>query len=141
VTWSDLPTNLRTVLGAARLVTGVPPVAGIFMTLLLAFLVKVLALALGKPLQYHAPAAQVAHLAPPQTTVVQLPDGAYGQPPVYGQMPTWAPSQIRQTRQPVAAGELGEATKRRQVETYLATLSPDQLGRLAGVGPRPPPAS
>src|SRR6266487_2247871 len=122
MSWSELPTNLRTVLGAAlllvigvaiasftlmvlfgaltvwfnvarvpadwRLVTAVPPVAGIFMTLLIAFLLKVLALALGKPMQYHAPTAQAGYLAPPQTTVVQLPDGSYGVPgspfPGYG---------------------------------------------------------
>ncbi len=143
--------NIERVPAQWRLVTGVPPVAGIFMTLLIAFLVKVLALALGKPMQYHAPAAQVAHLAPPQTTVVQLPDGTYGLPgsPVpgygpgpygpaapYGQTPTWAPSQIQQTGQPSGNGELAEATKRQQVEAYLAVLGPDQLQRLAGLGPK-----
>jgi hypothetical protein len=128
--------NIARVPASWRLVTGVPPVAGIFMTLLIAFLVKVLALALGKPLQYHAPTTPIAHLAPPQTTVVQLPDGTYGPPTLYGQLPTWAPSQIQQTRQPSGGGELGEATKRRQVEAYLATLGSVQLGRLAGLGPK-----
>ena len=33
-------------------------------------------------------------------------------------------------------GELAEATKRRQVEAHLAGLDPDQLGRLAGLGPK-----
>ena len=33
-------------------------------------------------------------------------------------------------------GELAEATKRRQVEAYLAALDPDQLGRLTTLGPR-----
>jgi hypothetical protein len=143
--------NIERVPAQWRLVTGVPPVAGIFMTLLIAFLVKVLALALGKPMQYHAPAAQVAHLAPPQTTVVQLPDGTYGlpgsprpgygpggwgPPALYGQTPTWGPSQIQQTGQPSGDGELTEATKRHQVEAYLAVAGPDQLQRLAGLGPK-----
>jgi hypothetical protein len=33
-------------------------------------------------------------------------------------------------------GELAEATKRHQVEAYLAALGPDQLGRLTTLGPR-----
>jgi hypothetical protein len=128
------------------------------MTLLIAFLMKVLALALGKPMIYNAPSAQVAHLAPPQTTVVQLPDGSYGMPgspfpgygagmpappALYGQNPSWAPSQIPQTGQPAVEGngpngngELAEVTKRRQVEAHLAGLGADQLDRLNGLGPR-----
>jgi hypothetical protein len=139
-----------------RLVTGVPPVAGIFMTLLIAFLVKVLALALGKPMVYDTPPPQQASLAPPQTTVVRLPDGSYGLPgspaagygaaggygpPMpWGQMPTWAPSQLAQTGQPAVEGGGGveqvEATKRRQVEAHLAALDNGQLNRLASLGPR-----
>jgi hypothetical protein len=37
---------------------------------------------------------------------------------------------------PSGNGELAEATKRRQVETYLTGLDSDQLGRLAGLGPK-----
>jgi hypothetical protein len=33
-------------------------------------------------------------------------------------------------------GELPEATKRHQVEAYLAALGSDQLGRLTTLGPR-----
>jgi hypothetical protein len=33
-------------------------------------------------------------------------------------------------------GELTEATKRHQVEAYLAALDPAQLGRLTTLGPR-----
>ena len=33
-------------------------------------------------------------------------------------------------------GEPSEATKRHQVEAYLAALGPDQLGRLTTLGPR-----
>jgi hypothetical protein len=58
--------------------------------------------------------------------------------PVYGQVPSWAPSQLGQNGQPAVAGdgEPPEATKRRQVEAYLAALGPDQLGRLTTLGPR-----
>jgi hypothetical protein len=50
-------------------------------------------------------------------------------------MPTWAPSQLDQNGQPAVAGD-GDATKRHQVEAYLAALDPDQLGRLTTLGPR-----
>jgi hypothetical protein len=36
----------------------------------------------------------------------------------------------------VGGEELAEATKRHQVEAYLATLGSQQLGRLGGLGPR-----
>jgi hypothetical protein len=57
---------------------------------------------------------------------------------VYGQVPSWAPSQLAQNGQPAVAGdgEPPEATKRRRVEAYLAALGPDQLGRLTTLGPR-----
>ena len=36
----------------------------------------------------------------------------------------------------VGNGDQAEATKRQQVEAYLATLSPEERGRLATLGPR-----
>jgi hypothetical protein len=135
--------NIERVPASWRLVTAVPPLAGIFMTLLIAFLVKVLALALGKPMQYHAPAAQVAHLAPPQTTVVQLPDGSYGVPGgpfsgygagtfppqgAFGQMP----SPPRPGTPQLGHAEVDEATKRQAVEMYLSGLGAEQLGVATG---------
>jgi Protein of unknown function (DUF2637) len=135
--------NVARVPAQWRLVTAVPPVAGIFMTLLIAFLVKVLALALGKPMQYHAPTAQIAHLALPQTTVVQLPDGSYGVPGspfagygagtfppqgAFGQMPSPAGPGTPQ----IGPAEVDEATKRRAVEMYLSGLSAEQLGVATG---------
>jgi hypothetical protein len=66
--------------------------------------------------------------------------GGYGPPAAFGQSSSWAPSQIQQTGQPAEVsngnGDLAEATKRRQVETYLAGLTPDQLQRLGGLGPK-----
>ncbi|HEY2959694.1 MAG TPA: DUF2637 domain-containing protein [Actinomycetota bacterium] len=126
-----------------RLVTAVPPVAGIFMTLLIAFLVKVLALALGKPMQYHAPAVEAAYLAPPQTTVMRLPDGSYGMPgspfPGYGAGTFPPQGAFGQMPSPPGPGtpqlghaEVDEATKRRAVELYLSGLSAEQLGVATG---------
>ena len=124
------------------------PVASILVTLGLAYLLKMLAAASG---------AAAIHLAPPtlepnrivragdvlQGELVRDPQvpGPYGlfpPHPVYGQVPSWAPSQLAQNGQPTVAGdgEPPEATKRRQVEAYLAALGPDQLGRLTTLGPR-----
>jgi hypothetical protein len=117
------------------------PVASILVTLGLAYLLKMLAAASG---------AAAIHLAPPATEpnrIVrhadvlhgelvrdpQVPDG--GAPTPYGQMPTWAPSQLDQNGQPAVAGD-GEATKRHRVEAYLAALDPSQLRRLTTLGPR-----
>src|SRR6266536_18399 len=122
-----------------RLVTAVPPVAGIFMTLLLSFLLKVLALATGKTMVYEAPPPQAGYLMAPQTTVVQLPDGSYGVPGspfpgyragtfppqgAFGQMPS-----SEGVRNPqIGHAEIDDATKRRAVEMYLSHLTADQLG-------------
>jgi Protein of unknown function (DUF2637) len=112
------------------------PVASILVTLGLAYLLKMLAAASG---------AAAIHLAPPPlepNRIIRAGDVLHGElvrdseaPRPYGQMPTWAPSQLDQNGQPAVAGD-GEATKRRQVEAYLAALGPDQLGRLTTLGPR-----
>jgi len=57
----------------------------------------------------------------------------------YLRLPSWAPSQLDQNGYPTGVsgnGELAEATKRRQVEAYLAALGPGQLSRLTTLGPR-----
>jgi Protein of unknown function (DUF2637) len=133
---------------SVRLIALAVPVASILVTLGLAYLLKMLAAASG---------AAAIHLAPPATEpnrIVRHADVLQGElvrdrqapgapdlfppHPVYGQMPSWAPSQSGQNGQPAAAsgGALPEATKRRQVEAYLAALGPDQLGRLTTLGPR-----
>jgi hypothetical protein len=124
------------------------PVASILVTLGLAYLLKMLAAASG---------AAAIHLAPPDqgpNRIVRESDVLHGElvrdpqasgapelyppHPVYGQVPSWAPSQHGQNGQPAVAGdgELAEATKRRQVEAYLAALGPEQLGHLTTLGPR-----
>jgi hypothetical protein len=124
------------------------PVASILVTLGLAYLLKMLAAASG---------AAAIHLAPPDqgpNRIVRAGDVLQGElvrdpraagphelfppHPVYGQVPSWAPSQHDQNGQPAVAGggQLTEATKRHQVEAYLAALGPDQLAHLTALGPR-----
>ena len=124
------------------------PVASILVTLGLAYLLKMLAAASG---------AAAIHLAPPAlepNRIVRAGDVLHGElvrdpqaagppelfppHPVSGQSPSWGPSQPGQTAQPATDGdrELAEATKRHQVEAYLAALDPDQLARLTTLGPR-----
>jgi Protein of unknown function (DUF2637) len=120
------------------------PVASILVTLGLAYLLKMLAAASG---------VEAIHLAPPplepnrivgkgdvlQGELVRDPQapGPYGAAGAWGQMPSWAPSQLSQNGQPAASdGELAEATKRHQVEAYLAALGSDQFGHLTALGPR-----
>src|SRR5215218_7800816 len=127
------------------------PVASMLVTLFLAYLLKMLAAASG---------AAAIHLAPPDQApnrIVRAGDVLQGElvrdpqapdapelfppHPVYGMVPSWAPSQPGQNGHPAVAsgaggGEASEATKRHQVEAYLAALGPDQLGRLTALGPR-----
>jgi hypothetical protein len=117
------------------------PVASILVTLGLAYLLKMLAAASG---------AAAIHLAPPPlepNRIVRAGDVLQGElvrdpqvPGATGQVPSWAPSQLDQNGHPAVAGrgdgETSEATKRRQVEAYLAALGPDQLARLTTLGPR-----
>jgi hypothetical protein len=104
-----------------------------------------------------ASGAAAIHLAPPDqgpNRIVRNADVLHGElvrdpqapgapelfpaHPVYGQVPSWAPSQHGQNGQPTVAGDgaLAEVTKRHQVEAFLAALGPDQLGRLTTLGPR-----
>jgi hypothetical protein len=116
------------------------PVASILVTLGLAYLLKMLAAASGAAAIHLAPPALEPNRIVRHSDVLhgelvresQVPDGA---PTPYGKMPTWAPSQLDQYGQPAVAGD-GDATKRHQVEAYLAALGPDQLGRLTTLGPR-----
>jgi hypothetical protein len=124
------------------------PVASILVTLGLAYLLKMLAAASG---------AAAIHLAPPAlepNRIVRHADVFHGElvrdpqtpsapelfppHPLYGQVPSSAPSQHGQNGQPAVAGheKAAEATKRHQVEAYLAALDPDQLEHLTTLGPR-----
>jgi hypothetical protein len=144
--------NVTRVPNEVRLITAVPPVASILMTLGLAYLMKMLTTISGGVQSYQAPPPVYGMLGAPGGPIrgaiwrpgvdpyaMPSPD-PYGQPALYGQNPSWAPSQIQQTGQPPEVldgnGDQAEATKRRQVEAHLAALGPDQLGRLNGLGPR-----
>jgi hypothetical protein len=117
------------------------PVASILVTLGLAYLLKMLAAASGVAAIHLAPPATgpnpiIRHSDVLQGELVRAPEASGAS----GQVPSWAPSQLGQNGQPAVAGsgdrELAEATKRHQVEAYLAALGPDQLGRLTTLGPR-----
>jgi hypothetical protein len=138
---THVPTQVRPIALAV-------PVASILVTLGLAYLLKMLAAASG---------VEAIHLAPPPLEphrIVRKPDvlhgelvrdpeapgvasSPYGVAGVWRQVPSWAPSQLGQNgQQPVNDGDQVEATKRHQVEAYLAALDSDQLGRLTALGPR-----
>jgi len=125
------------------------PVASILVTLGLAYLLKMLAAASGAEAIHLAPPPAEPHRIVAKGDVLQGelvrdpkvpgdPTGLYGAVGAWGQMPSWAPSQLGPNGQPAAGGdgELPAATKRRQVEAYLAALDPGQLGRLTTLGPR-----
>jgi hypothetical protein len=95
------------------------PVASILVTLGLAYLLKMLAAASGAAAIHLAPPAAepnriVRHSDVLHGELVRDPQVPGGAPAPYGQMPTWAPSQLDQNGQPAVAGD-GEATKRHQV--------------------------
>jgi hypothetical protein len=137
-------------------VAALPPILMMVSFQVLISIVKWVMLHLGRPLNSAAALSPTGYPGPAPAALYrpdQAPYGAfppgppgylpgpYGPPALYGQNPSWAPSQIPQTGQPMEVangpgGELTEATKRRQVETHLAALGPDQLGRLAGLGPK-----
>ena len=118
--------------------------ASILVTLGLAYLLKMLVAASGAAAIHLAPPALepnriVRHSDVLQGELVRDPQVPAGAPGAYGQMPSWAPSQLGQNGQ-LGDGngdrELPEATKRHQVEAYLAALDPSQLGHLTTLGPR-----
>jgi hypothetical protein len=125
------------------------PVASILVTLGLAYLLKMLAAASGTEAIHLAPPAPEPHRIVRHTDVLhgelvrdpQAPSdgsGPSGTAGAWGQMPSWAPSQLPQNGPQAVAGDgaLAEATKRHQVEAYLAALESEQLGRLTALGPR-----
>jgi uncharacterized protein DUF2637 len=131
--------NIERVPAPWRMVTAVPPLAGIFMTLLIAYLLKEVVLrALGRTLAYTAPPMQAGALGAPQTTVMRLPDGSYGVPVeafsgygagtlppqgAYGEMPS-------QSAQPSGQNGHDRGWKGEQTREYLATLGSGELAAM-----------
>ena len=121
--------NVERVPAEWRVVTALPPVAGIFMTLLISFLLKVFARVTGKAMTFDAPPPAVGTVGALQATAVRLPDGSYGVPGSsfagYGGG-TFPPSGAFGQR------ELDEASLRAAVEMYLSGLTPEGLGVATG---------
>ncbi len=137
---------------ARCVVASLPPLLMIVSFQVLISIVKWVMLHLGRPLNS---AAVLSPTGMPGMLHGPVP-GAYGPalewPGAYGELPPgqypaagwpgeqlarWAPSQTPQDGHAgVGNGDQSEATKRRQVEAYLAGLGAEQAGRLASLGPR-----
>jgi hypothetical protein len=139
--------NVERVPAQWRMVTAIPPLAGIFMTLLIAYLLKVFARITGRAWHHDAPPPAYGSLGVPGSPIqgaVWRPDavpygvpgspfagyGAGTWPPQgpFGQMPSVPQQPTPQVGHAVPAGELPEATKRRAVEMYLSGLPAEQVG-------------
>ena len=125
------------------------PVASILVTLGLAYLLKMLAAASGAAAIHLAPPATGAQPHRPQrATCCMASSSATPRSPAptscsrptrsMGRCPAGRLRNTAKTgsRRWPATAQLPEATKRHQVEAYLAALGPDQLGRLTTLGPR-----
>jgi Protein of unknown function (DUF2637) len=130
--------NVERVPSEWRMVTAIPPIAGIFMTLLIAYLVKMLARVTGTAWEHDAPPAAYGMLGAPGSPLqgaVWRPD-AYPQPmppawAPYGQMPSPATSN---NGHPGIAAEASEGVKRDRIRAYLSRLSgrPESLAIATG---------
>jgi hypothetical protein len=135
--------NVERVPAEWRVVTALPPVAGIFMTLLIAFLLKVFARVTGKAMTFDAPPPAVGTVGALQATAVRLPDGSYGVPGssfagygagtfppsgAFGHLPSASPPGNGH----IGQRELDEASLRAAVEMYLSGLTPEGLGVATG---------
>jgi Protein of unknown function (DUF2637) len=135
--------NVERVPAQWRMVTAIPPLAGIFMTLLIAFLLKVFARITGKAWHHEAPPLAYGSLGAPGSPIqgaVWRPDAMPGSPfPGYGAgtyPPSGAFGQVPSSGQPgipqIGQAEMPEEAKRRVVEMYLSGLSAEQLGVATG---------
>lgn len=119
------------------MVTAIPPIAGIFMTLLIAYLVKMLARVTGTPWEHAPPPpayGSIGGYGSPIQGAVWRPEGApYGAPAPwgpYGQMPS--PPTSTNGHPGIGAGALEDGnnpggTKRALIDMYLSGLTPEQL--------------
>ena len=139
---THVPTQVRPIALAV-------PVASILVTLGLAYLLKMLAAASGAAAIHLAPPDQGAQPhRPRRATCSMASSSATPRPPAplscsrrtrsTGRCPAGRLRNTAKTgsRRWPATASCSEATKRHQVEAYLAALDPDQLGRLTTLGPR-----
>jgi Protein of unknown function (DUF2637) len=115
--------NVATVPAQWRLITGTPPAAGILMTLLIAYLVKLMARVTGTAWEHHAPPPAYGMLGAPGSPIqgaMWRPDGVphfeAGPWAPYGQMPSPPTSTLGQNGH-------GEEVKRERIRAYLSRLS------------------
>jgi hypothetical protein len=134
--------NVERVPAEWRMVTAIPPLAGIFMTLLVAYLVKILARVTGTAWEHHAPPPTLGYLGAPGSPLqgaVWRPEGAGLYPGInppgawgpYGQMPSPPASTLGQNGHGV---EASEGVKRDRIRAYLSRLSgrPEALAIATG---------
>jgi hypothetical protein len=130
--------NVERVPAQWRMVTAIPPLAGIFMTLLIAYLLKVFARITGKAWHHEAPPLAYGSLGVPGSPIqgaLWRPDAApYAMPAPpppawgpYGHLGSPAASTNGHSGQELegAGGDAG--TKRALIEMYLSGLSATQL--------------
>jgi hypothetical protein len=135
--------NVTRVPPEVRLITAVPPVASIFMTIGLAFLFKMLTALSGGVQAYHAPPPAYGMLGAPGSPIqgaMWRQDGGYGMPgspipgyqpeipaawPAYGQMPS-PTTPANGHSGPAVDGGKG-TTKRAAIDAYLSRLDTEQL--------------
>jgi hypothetical protein len=119
--------NVERVPAEWRMVTAIPPLAGIFMTLLIAYLLKVFARITGKAWHHEAPPLAYGSIGSPGGPIqgaVWRPDVApYPMPGPwgpYGQMPSPPTSTNGHFGN---AAEVPEGVKRDRIRAYLSRLS------------------
>jgi hypothetical protein len=123
--------NVERVPSEWRIITATPPLAGIFMTLLIAYLVKILARVTGTAWEHAPPPPAYGMLGAPGSPIqgaIWRPEASYLPPhPLYGHLGSPAAS----TNGHNGHGELDAtgdaATKRALIEMYLSGLPPAQL--------------
>jgi hypothetical protein len=126
--------NVERVPSEWRIITATPPLAGIFMTLLIAYLVKILARVTGTAWEHDAPPPAyglIGGYGSPIQGAVWRQDGYPQQVP-----PPWAPyghlgspttSTNGHNGHALEGGEASDATKRALVDLYLSRRTPEQL--------------
>jgi hypothetical protein len=126
--------NVTRVPPEVRLITAVPPVASILMTIGLAYLMKMLTTVSGGVQSYHAPPPAYGMLGHPGAPI----QGAMWRPyaPQNEAPPGWAPyghlgsptaSTNGHNGHTLEGGDASEATKRALVDLYLSRRTPEQL--------------
>jgi hypothetical protein len=133
--------NVERVPSEWRIITATPPLAGIFMTLLIAYLVKILARVTGTAWEHDAPPPAYGMLGAPGSPIQGAmwrqdgyPQHPYQMPPPgwapYGQMPsppTSTNGQNGHSQYPAGLAIADARAKREYAELYLSGLTPEQL--------------